>query len=147
MALFRNFTFMYRNFTHELVAKLMWCCSFQCSITVILLTMIISQYRWFIAGYAVPSALNFPSYKRCCLQYNVRRLSILSSTTVQDHVDIQDVDASMPVEFKSGFLTTMRDRGFIHQCTDFNTLDYKFSSGIVTAYLGTIKATYYDLSP
>jgi len=42
----------------------------------------------------------------------------------------------MPVEFKSGFLTTMRDRGFIHQCTDFKTLDHKFSNGIVTAYLG-----------
>lgn len=29
----------------------------------------------------------------------------------------------MPKEFKSTFLKTLNERGFIHQCTDFAALD------------------------
>lgn len=51
--------------------------------------------------------------------------------------EINEITTStMPLSFKSKFLTTMKDRGFIHQCTNFVDLDRKFSNGTVTAYLG-----------
>jgi tyrosyl-tRNA synthetase len=37
---------------------------------------------------------------------------------------------------KSDFLCTLRDRGFIHQCTDLEALDAKAAEGPVTAYIG-----------
>lgn len=43
---------------------------------------------------------------------------------------------SMPESFKSPFLQTLLERGFIHQCTDFKTLDEKFTTTTVKAYLG-----------
>lgn len=42
----------------------------------------------------------------------------------------------MPESFKSSFLQSLRDRGFIHQCTDYQALDDKFVEGRVSAYLG-----------
>lgn len=43
----------------------------------------------------------------------------------------------MPEMFKSSFLQTLKDRGFIHQCTDFRALDDKLCAGPpVSAYLG-----------
>jgi hypothetical protein len=45
------------------------------------------------------------------------------------------VDVMLEV-FKSQFLNTMKERGFIHQCTNFNSLDDKFSTEVVKAYLG-----------
>ncbi|ANY80581.1 tyrosine--tRNA ligase [Microvirga ossetica] len=37
---------------------------------------------------------------------------------------------------KSEFLKTLVERGFIHQCTDFEALDAQLSSGPVAAYIG-----------
>ena len=37
---------------------------------------------------------------------------------------------------KSDFLKTLAERGFIHQCTDFEALDAQLSSGPVAAYIG-----------
>jgi tyrosyl-tRNA synthetase len=37
---------------------------------------------------------------------------------------------------RSAFLSTARERGFIHQCTDLETLDARFEAGNVTAYVG-----------
>lgn len=49
-------------------------------------------------------------------------------------VDAAPVDMS---QLRSSFLRTMRDRGFIHQCTNLFALDEKLSgSEIVSAYLG-----------
>src|SRR5690606_31869540 len=39
-------------------------------------------------------------------------------------------------QFKSDFLRTLDERGFIHQVSDAQALDQQFSSGIVTAYIG-----------
>ncbi len=44
-----------------------------------------------------------------------------------------DIDNFSP---KSGFLTTMKERGYIHQCTDLASLDGKLSGGIIAAYIG-----------
>ncbi len=38
--------------------------------------------------------------------------------------------------FKSDFLQVMQSRGFIHQCSDLETLDAKLSSGPQSAYIG-----------
>jgi len=39
-------------------------------------------------------------------------------------------------QFKSDFLRTLDERGFIHQVSDAEGLDQQFRSGIVTAYIG-----------
>ncbi|VAX05229.1 Tyrosyl-tRNA synthetase [hydrothermal vent metagenome] len=36
----------------------------------------------------------------------------------------------------SGFLKMMKDRGYIHQCTDLDALDQKLSKNVVAAYIG-----------
>lgn len=38
--------------------------------------------------------------------------------------------------FKSDFLNTLQQRGFIHQCTDAEALDALANSGMITAYIG-----------
>ena len=38
--------------------------------------------------------------------------------------------------YRSAFLRTAIERGYIHQCTDFAALDDRLSSGVVTAYIG-----------
>ncbi len=40
------------------------------------------------------------------------------------------------IEFKSDFLRTLTERGYIHQQTDAAALDHQACSGIVTAYIG-----------
>ena len=37
---------------------------------------------------------------------------------------------------KSDFLRTLHERGYIHQCSDFEGLDEKARSGMLTAYVG-----------
>src|SRR3954454_162731 len=38
--------------------------------------------------------------------------------------------------FRSDFLRTLSERGFIHQCSDPDGLDAQFAAGSVTAYVG-----------
>lgn len=38
--------------------------------------------------------------------------------------------------YKSEFLNILNERGFVHQCSDFETLDQKLSEGIQSAYIG-----------
>ena len=38
--------------------------------------------------------------------------------------------------FKSDFLNTLQERGFIHQCSDFDGLDALAAKGQATAYVG-----------
>lgn len=38
--------------------------------------------------------------------------------------------------YKSDFLNIMQERGFIHQCSDFDGLDKKLSEGVQSAYIG-----------
>ena len=38
--------------------------------------------------------------------------------------------------FKSDFLRTLSERGFIHQCTDMDALDTLAKTGMITAYIG-----------
>lgn len=39
-------------------------------------------------------------------------------------------------QFKSGFMQTMTERGFVHQCTDAEALDELLNNKVVTAYIG-----------
>ena len=50
--------------------------------------------------------------------------------------ETSDVPDALPQSFKSAFLQTLLERGFIHQCTNFKSLDEKFMNSTVTAYLG-----------
>jgi tyrosyl-tRNA synthetase len=40
------------------------------------------------------------------------------------------------VKYKSDFLNILQERGFIHQCSDFEALDAKLSEGTQSAYIG-----------
>ena len=68
----------------------------------------------------------------------IRSMTRIRSTVVDSSGDllIGAEGATMPEKFKSDFMQTLRDRGFIHQCTDFQALDQKFMDGRVSAYLG-----------
>lgn len=57
------------------------------------------------------------------------------SSTLPDNFAEIEMGSSIPQHFKSSFLQEMLERGFVHQCTDFKTLDERMSSGVVTAYL------------
>ena len=46
---------------------------------------------------------------------------------------LDDTDMSTP---RSQFLSTAIERGFIHQCTDFETLDQRLCDGRVSGYIG-----------
>jgi tyrosyl-tRNA synthetase len=61
------------------------------------------------------------------------RFSTRRKAITEDNSEPPD---SMPDSFQAPFLQTLSDRGFIHQCTDFKTLDEKFSNSTVSAYLG-----------
>jgi len=71
-----------------------------------------------------------------------RSISSSSSSSSSRHFNIPqdvilDIPDKIPDNFKSSFLQTLLERGFLHQCTDFKGLDDKFSNGSVSkAYLG-----------
>jgi hypothetical protein len=65
------------------------------------------------------------------------RLYESASEGSTDSGDLElDTPDAVPTSFNSKFLQVMSERGFIHQCTDFKTLDEKLSRGVVPAYLG-----------
>lgn len=66
------------------------------------------------------------------------RLLFASTATVVEVTDssIYSQDAEALTRLKSPFLQTMRDRGFLHQCTGIADLDAKMQEGCVSAYLG-----------
>lgn len=39
-------------------------------------------------------------------------------------------------QYKSDFLNILNERGFIHQCSDFDALDAKLCEGPQSAYIG-----------
>lgn len=49
---------------------------------------------------------------------------------------IYDTQAESLSKVQSGFLQVMRDRGFLHQCTNLEELDKQLSEGTISAYLG-----------
>ena len=57
---------------------------------------------------------------------------------LHNQIETEDVNQSdkLPTSFNSPFLQTLLERGYIHQCTDFKSLDEKFCQSIVPAYLG-----------
>ena len=79
----------------------------------------------------------------------IARMTSSATTTAEEPVEEEVVDSSSSsiyvqdaealVGLQSGFLKTMRDRGFLHQCTGITELDAKFMAdgdGVVSAYLG-----------
>lgn len=67
-----------------------------------------------------------------------------SSSTEDEEVLVEEeVDSSIYVQqaealekLESSFLKTMRDRGFLHQCSGIQELDAKMKEGTISAYLG-----------
>jgi len=45
-------------------------------------------------------------------------------------------DSEMTTTFRSDFLRTLHERGYIHQCSDLERLDAKAAEGPITAYIG-----------
>src|SRR6266478_3588265 len=46
------------------------------------------------------------------------------------------LDEAAMSKVRSAFLTAATERGFVHQCTDLETLDARLGAGVVTAYIG-----------
>lgn len=65
------------------------------------------------------------------LSTKFRVMSTVNNEIIEDHSG-----NSIPESFKDSFLQTMLERGFIHQCTDFATLDDTMSKTRTVAYLG-----------
>ena len=64
-----------------------------------------------------------------------------SPDATDDAVEDEDTsiytrEAEALAGLKSSFLQTMRDRGFLHQCTGILDLDEKMTNGCISAYLG-----------
>ena len=67
-----------------------------------------------------------------------RALSMETDAAAAAATEGQAQASGMPTEFKSGFLKTLHERGFIHQCTDFAALDELAAQPgkPIAAYLG-----------
>lgn len=77
----------------------------------------------------LPMALN--AFRLIHKKYPIsRNFRTLSSLTVSYDPD------KAPDTFQSAFLSSMQERGYIHQCTDFKALDNKLCNATVNAYLG-----------
>lgn len=48
----------------------------------------------------------------------------------------EQIHTSLMTEFKSDFLRILKERGFIHQCSDPEALDEAALTGVITAYIG-----------
>jgi hypothetical protein len=71
--------------------------------------------------------------RMCSVKNQQLRLAIADDDFTVSEADVRPV----PSSFKSKFLNIMSERGFIHQCTDFHSLDEKLSTvEPVAAYLG-----------
>ena len=60
--------------------------------------------------------------------------SDVTQSNAESSIYVQETEAL--ANLKSSFLITMRDRGFLHQCTGIKDLDEKLTSGTQSAYLG-----------
>jgi tyrosyl-tRNA synthetase len=69
-------------------------------------------------------------------EIKLQKFRCLTRRAQSDIADESALSSPIPDKFKSKFMQTLLDRGYIHQCTDFVSLDEKFESGIVKAYLG-----------
>lgn len=65
----------------------------------------------------------------------IEEQSTATRTTTSD-TSIYTQQAEELAKVKSPFLETLRDRGYLHQCTNIEELDKKLQSGIQLAYLG-----------
>lgn len=70
-----------------------------------------------------------PSFSRSFLRLNN------FSTKQSSEIDVA-IESNLPTHFNSSFLKVMQERGFIHQCTDFEGLDKLLTTETVSAYLG-----------
>ena len=75
------------------------------------------------------------SSKLIIRQLKVPQQPLHSIATDNEEVVLGTPDA-IPSSFRSPFLQTLLERGFIHQCTDFEGLDDRLTSSTVSAYLG-----------
>lgn len=106
------------------------------------LLMMLSLYAMQALRTAIPVRRVINQNSRSVLSYASRsdhRQSLsraLSMSSTDEEEVVADVPDAIPSSFDSKFLQTLYDRGFIHQCTDFKTLDQKCSQEIVPAYLG-----------
>ena len=113
-----------------------------CSTTMILSALALSSSNCaafaFRQGVVRRSAMNARSTRL------ISRMATVEAPSVEEEEIVDSSDSSIYVQeaealegLQSDFLKTMRDRGFLHQCTGIKELDEKMSSGdAVSAYLG-----------
>jgi tyrosyl-tRNA synthetase len=92
------------------------------------------------------TAVNVGSRRSSPAVSRLVRLASSTSTTPPPTTDDETMDegdssiyatqTEALTKLNSDFLKTMRDRGFLHQCSGIEELDKKMSAGCVSAYLG-----------
>lgn len=110
-----------------------------------LLAMASSSSRVFTSAFSLSTSA---ATKRTAWRSSISSPYLSMSTTADappaaDAVSDEDEDSSIYAQeaealakIKSPFLQVMRDRGFLHQCTNIVNLDEKLSEGCQSAYLG-----------
>ncbi len=91
-----------------------------------------------IAGTSAARFLKFAPFGQLSGNLNVFNMKCFGSNAPSKFETDFELDhvAQHPAKFKSVFLQTMLERGFIHQCTDFAGLEEKLESKVCSAYLG-----------
>lgn len=107
----------------------------------------ISNHRSFTAA----SSLFIQNYNNHSRQHRFAIHKLFSTTTDDAKMaseEVEDVASTEPTssiydtqaeslsKVQSKFLQTMRDRGFLHQCTNLDELDKIMNEGTISAYLG-----------
>lgn len=76
---------------------------------------------------------------------NMKLFSTTTPTDAEEEIDVTSTSASSSIydtqaealaKTQSKFIQTMRDRGFLHQCTNLEELDKIMTDGTISAYLG-----------
>jgi len=111
--------------------------------------MFLSALALSSSNYAATAFRQGVVHRSVAIGRSTRLISEMASTTAEaplveeelvddssSSIYTQEADALEGI--KSDFLKTMRDRGFLHQCTGITELDAKFMAedGVVSAYLG-----------
>mmetsp|Transcript_119172 Transcript_119172/g.243709 ORF Transcript_119172/g.243709 Transcript_119172/m.243709 type:complete len:508 (+) Transcript_119172:85-1608(+) len=116
-----------------------------CSTTMILSAFAFSSSQCMVTAFQQAVVRRSATARRSVRSISGMAASMAEAPAVEEEETIESSSSSIYAQeaealegLQSGFLKTMRDRGFLHQCTGITELDAKFMAddGVVSAYLG-----------
>jgi hypothetical protein len=93
------------------------------------------QFPVKISHSRVVSDFRCPIFKRSTDKRRFVRFQTVSTLAPESAISDTAIEVSS-YQPKSGFLRVMKERGFLHSCTNIEALDKKMQEGVVTSYLG-----------